>query len=54
MIPMKTISDENFTIKVQVEDVDNDISELVFSSSTLYGDLNTSLTLLIILLVLIL
>ena len=35
-------SDENFTIKVQVEDVDNDISELVFSSSTLYGDLNTS------------
>ena len=35
-------SDENFTIKVQVEDVDNEISELVFTSSSLYGDLNTS------------
>ena len=35
-------SDEKFTIKVNVEDVDNDISELTFSSSTLYGDLNTS------------
>ena len=35
-------SDENFTIKVQVDDVDNEISELVFSSSSIYGDLNTS------------
>ncbi|MDC1081930.1 cadherin-like domain-containing protein [Gammaproteobacteria bacterium] len=35
-------SDETFTIKVQVDDVDNEISELVFSSSSVYGDLNTS------------
>jgi len=35
-------SDENFTIKVQVDDVDNEISELVFSSSSDYGNLNTS------------
>ena len=35
-------SDETFTIKVQVDDVDNEISELVFSSSSIYGDLNTS------------
>ena len=35
-------SDENFTIKVQVDDVDNEISELVFSSSSNNGNLNTS------------
>jgi len=34
--------DQNFTIKVQIDDVDNEISELVFSSSSLYGDLSTS------------
>ena len=34
--------DQDFTIKVQVDDVDNEISELVFTSSSLYGDLSTS------------
>lgn len=35
-------SDENFTIKVQVEDIDNELSELAFTSSSLFGSLDTS------------
>ena len=35
-------SNENFTISVQVDDVDNELSELVFTSSSLYGNLDTT------------
>ena len=35
-------SNENFTIAVQVDDVDNELSELVFTSSSLFGNLDTT------------